>query len=848
MREQIYTVDINLKKYQVANYKQYDNEINYNIRLVDNDVDIDLEGYTAISIFKNIKGVVFQKDCIINNSIVTTVLDNNILAESGIVNAEFRFSLNDKQIRTFTLKLDIQESIDLGDAVQSVPKWDIIDNLLNFDTNVVAPKLESMQNQVDISIGAMESTFNNLAPDQSANVEVQLARKDATGFEHPSLKVRLLDIDTQLAEKATKGLISVNDINKNLGKFDQTYMSDQLLQQIAGNTPINAVPADESLPLKKTTFYARGTNLFNKNDIEVDKYILNTTGVATISTGFIASGFIKIDSLSTYIIKNARHYAFYDSSKIFISGTNASSPYQNILISSPANTRYIRFSWALSGESLEIQRLNIGNTLLSYEPYKEFISRNYLENEVKIEDIPNDLITLDKVNFKRPSYNLFNNETVTNDSFVSNTTGNLGYASGFVASDYCSILNDTKYVIAAARHYAFYDIDKVFISGANTVNPYLNIKLTSPANAKYIRFSWHPVNDSIAKEKQQLNQGEEIQTYESFGLNFIIKNLIEVDKSIVLLPPTIPVVVGKELNIYFQNIINKDLKNVRINVICSVGKQLKDRFNFNPTSAGTYKITIEVYENNNLVGEISSNIIVKNSTVGSGINKKVLVIGDSTINAGYSTQRVLDNFNSDVMDVTLLGSRGNAPNLYEGRGGWTAGMYRTNAIYESVINPFYNGDFDFNYYMVQKGYTSVDYVVINLGINDTFSFENDAILTTNINTIISNYDFIINNIKNYNSTIKIALNITIPPNENQDAFGNAYGCGQTQWRYKKNNEIWVKKLIDYYKGKEFQNIYLMPINLNIDCANNISDAVHPTPTGYNQIGDIMYYWLKSFES
>ncbi|WP_079709873.1 BNR-4 repeat-containing protein [Paraliobacillus ryukyuensis] len=45
--------------------------------------------------------------------------------------------------------------------------------------------------------------------------------------------------------------ISALQINKNLGKFDQTYMTDEFLQQMTGNTPINAVPADKSLTTEK---------------------------------------------------------------------------------------------------------------------------------------------------------------------------------------------------------------------------------------------------------------------------------------------------------------------------------------------------------------------------------------------------------------------------------------------------------------------------------------------------------------------------------------------------------------------------------------------------------------------
>lgn len=56
---------------------------------------------------------------------------------------------------------------------------------------------------------------------------------------------------TALNGLVKKGEVAVSDIDKNKGKFDQTYLSDKLLQQISGNTPINAVPADGSITTEK---------------------------------------------------------------------------------------------------------------------------------------------------------------------------------------------------------------------------------------------------------------------------------------------------------------------------------------------------------------------------------------------------------------------------------------------------------------------------------------------------------------------------------------------------------------------------------------------------------------------
>ena len=50
--------------------------------------------------------------------------------------------------------------------------------------------------------------------------------------------------------------ISATQIDKNRGKFDQTYFTDEFLQQMAGNTPVNAVPSDYSITTNKIADFA----------------------------------------------------------------------------------------------------------------------------------------------------------------------------------------------------------------------------------------------------------------------------------------------------------------------------------------------------------------------------------------------------------------------------------------------------------------------------------------------------------------------------------------------------------------------------------------------------------------
>ena len=114
---------------------------------------------------------------------------------------------------------------------------------------------------------------------------------------------------SQLNNKIDKGNLSVNDINKNLGKIDQTYLSDSLISQIAGTTAINAVPADRSLTTEKfadksvtamKTNFAKPLNLSSENLI-YGKAILGSEGdfqFANLESGVV--DILKVDPNTTY--------------------------------------------------------------------------------------------------------------------------------------------------------------------------------------------------------------------------------------------------------------------------------------------------------------------------------------------------------------------------------------------------------------------------------------------------------------------------------------------------------------------------------------------------------------------
>ncbi|HFL2526796.1 TPA: BppU family phage baseplate upper protein [Clostridioides difficile] len=160
MRDRIYTVDINTKSYQVAKYKQYDNAIEFKINLLENNIEKDLTGYTAIANFQRPDGKIVYQSCTIENSIATTIIENNITAVAGDVIVEFTFYKDDLVVTTFSLKINIEKSIDKN-AITEEPKWDFITVIIN-QVKEVIENVEETEEAIKEAENKRVEEFNDI--------------------------------------------------------------------------------------------------------------------------------------------------------------------------------------------------------------------------------------------------------------------------------------------------------------------------------------------------------------------------------------------------------------------------------------------------------------------------------------------------------------------------------------------------------------------------------------------------------------------------------------------------------------------------------------------------------------
>ena len=488
--------------------------------------------------------------------------------------------------------------------------------------------------------------------------------------------------------------------------------------------------------------------------------------------------------------------------------------------------------------------------------------------------LANGAVTPDKADFFHHSSNLANPATVTLGYFVNQTNGTLNQADGYAASDWIVVEPDTSYSISTlfgnqSARYAIYDDQKRYITGAYTLNPIF----VTPSNAKYLRVSYW--NDGINAVPYQwmVAKGTEKPQFEPYDNTYIPSQYILGGNSseiIFNLPSKIYALVGYELNVYFENLTeNWDLYDW--DVTCSKGMQLERCYRITPVAAdvGTYALTIKASISDGIYVSKTATLVVVAANAGSGLSKSVMILGDSTTANGVAVTKLNDNFSSDVMSITTIGTCGTAPNMMEGRSGWTFKQYFTVASEGSVQNPWYDPDtatFSATHYFATTEVDKPDWFFINLGINDVFGLTNDEAVSNQIEKCKDYCDAMIASMQAESPSTKIGICITIPPNHSQDAFGKAYKCGQTRDRCKRNNALYVQALISEYDERESEGIFLVPIHTNLDTVWNMTietmpvnarntgvtyqsptgnGGVHPSDSGYWQIADVYTAFIKS---
>lgn len=353
----------------------------------------------------------------------------------------------------------------------------------------------------------------------------------------------------------------------------------------------------------------------------------------------------------------------------------------------------------------------------------------------------------------------------------------------------------------------------------------------------------------------------------------------------LVLPPVVHAVPGREINIYFDNIVlAPNLADYLFDVECGKGRQQSERWTFTPATndVGDHDLRIVVLNAANLeIASATTCVRVAAADAGAGRPLTCLIIGDSlTANSAYPAELYELCRAPGNPVLTLIGTHTNAalPDIrHEGYGGWTAARFAAFYSEDQTLpsgrpgrSPFvFPGaagapEFDFPRYLRELGLErGPDVITICLGINDNFR-ATDQTIDASIDDMLGHLNRMLAAFRAARADTVIGLFLIPPPAATQDAFGANYQCTQTRWQYRRNQHRILERMLAEYAGREQEGIELIPAYVNLDALNNypkiaapanaraavevtrLNNGVHPSREGYHQMADSLYSWMKNW--
>ncbi len=357
----------------------------------------------------------------------------------------------------------------------------------------------------------------------------------------------------------------------------------------------------------------------------------------------------------------------------------------------------------------------------------------------------------------------------------------------------------------------------------------------------------------------------------------------------LLLPEKIYAAPGIECNIYFDNIVTViNPANYVFDVICEAGRNDAKRWRFTPGAADAgkeYAWTVRVYDGHGMIAE-GRTVVSVAPELKAEKKLSLLLIGASQTAAEGYPEHLLELMRQEPkIEFQMVGT--NSGNYHkpvpggvahEGYGGWGWNSFflrlkKEESDANDGLDPArpwitwsrfmfrQNGrwKFDFREYCVRyNGGKYPDTIVIMLGINNIFLCKSDREVDQVWNEHI--YPYMKQMAEAFRKAVPevhIAFS-SLTPGASQDAFGRSYHCRQSRWRWRLNLDRYHRKL---FRVVDELKVGLVPVYASIDGEHGFptvtepvnqrsselcqrqSNALHPSPAGYAQIGDAIYCYL-----
>ena len=379
-------------------------------------------------------------------------------------------------------------------------------------------------------------------------------------------------------------------------------------------------------------------------------------------------------------------------------------------------------------------------------------------------------------------------------------------------------------------------------------------------------------------------QGKETQMNSNETVGMLGKNIG------FMVPKKIYAVVGREINIYFRNlvtVINPDMLAFEVNT--KLGRTDAVRWHCIPTEeqVGEHRIGVSVWNDDGKLAEAETTLVVVPANAGEGRELVILEIGASCMAAAGHGEALWQRFQTPGNPtLTMLGSH--APGYgpvqpggpaNEAYGGWTWTTFfektKTNNLANDGLHPARPTDvpspflfkkedaftFDFAQYLEKVcGGRKPDAVLFELGVNGLFLMKTDEEVKSHIeNRIVPYMKQMMAEIRRVVPDVKLGVELIPTGSASQDAFGKNYGTSQSRRRWLRNAYLLHACYEENAKELGYE---LIPAYVNFDCVLNypqqlvpayegstiqvktVTNALHPTREGYGQWADSEYFWLK----
>lgn len=684
-------------------------------------------------------------------------------------------------------------------------------------------------------------------------------------------KIYSQDLNDNFSYLDTKKL-AVTDIDKSKGLIDQSYLSPQLLAQIAGTAGIyqmiqgltgtNDKLADGAVDERVFSFYKIGKNLFDKAKVVSGYEVKTTDGTLVANVNYSTSAFIRVKPNTTYSRSKAYNYALYNANLTYISGAVGTRQ-----ITTTADTRWIRVSMA--NTDIDIYQLEEGSSETTFEPYyftydlnkaQASFTKAFIEKYFEASSI-----SVDKTSFaqevKQVSTVNLNVGMVVNDA--DGTLMGSGNPPLYDTTDFLPVQENSTFEISNTRRIGFYNATKTFIGVFDPGSLANDVQYTTPANTAYQRISF--ATGKVPYLIPITSNGHEIIMPNLRITPEQIKGL-QTNQFLAYLPKEIYVAVGRTIELYNRQVSwCGNINNYHFKWSCQIGKAMKRKFSVTGAAdkIGQYPLTLTVFDNDmNQIWQKTTQLKIVSNVIST--TKNVLVIADSLWNTTTNpkpTYTELRNLSNNKLN--FVGTRGLVTGeMHEARSGFSAADYLegTEYTYENEgIQPFWDGTrFNWDYYKTQKG-INPDIVIVALGTND-------AALDPTENA--NNIKKIVDSIRQDDPNIPIYPINTLYRGD-QDGIGNqvssdGYAVNQGQWKLQEDRKIFnlMVRLDDLLS--DYSNLHFIPVALTHDSEYNFKgknpvpvnprstitewedfEATHPSQrdSGYLQFADTTFSTL-----